>query len=68
MAYGQNFSSLVLAYVSSVQDMCAGFTSSVCKAFSWCRIKKADEFHVRFTNPLRYDVAGPYFTVFVAER
>jgi len=68
MAYGQNFPSLVLAYISSAQDTCAGFTPSIYVAVSGCRIKNAGEFDVCFTNPLRYDVAGSYFTVFVAKR
>lgn len=68
MAYGQNFSSLVLAYISSVPDTGASFTPSIYQAFSRYRIKKADGFDVCFTNPLPYDFAGSYFTVFVAKR
>jgi len=33
MAYGQDFSSLVLAYISSVPDTGVGFTPSIFKAF-----------------------------------
>jgi len=68
MVYWQNFSSLVLACISSVPDTDAGFTPSIYKAFSRYRIKNADEFDVCFTNPLPYDFAESYFTVFVGKR
>jgi len=58
----------VLAYISSVPETGARFTPSIYKSFSECRIKNADEFDACFTNPLLYDVAGSYFTFFVAKR